>query len=153
MSKESAPDRQAMTGRARRAFRRTVKNKLRKAEEFTSSLRRTHYRLLIASIMSSAATTLVAGITAAQGPIVGEGIPGWRITCIVAAVFDFATTVFTGLSQQLKIDDRLSEGYQCVGRLRSLDLTIATGSQRWEEIISEYSEIAKSYPETLSSHM
>jgi hypothetical protein len=139
MSKEPAPDRDALA--------RRVSASLRKAQQHVSRLRRTNTRLLITGIASSAASTLVAGITAAQGPVVGEGTEGWRVACIVAAVFAFVSTVSSGLGQQLKTGDRLLEGRQCVGRLRALDVTIATGSREWEEIVQEYEEIAKTYPE------
>jgi MFS family permease len=143
MSQESAQDRKSLTGK--------VKASLRKAEEIASRLRKTNVYLLVAGIMGSAASTLVAGITAAQGPVVGgEGIEGWRIACIIAAVFAFISTVSTGLSQQLKISNRLSEGTQCVGKLRSLEVMISTGSRDWEEIIKEYEEIAKTYPEFIN---
>lgn len=142
MSKESTQDRNALVQR--------VKASLQKAEEIVSGLRKANTRLLVAGMASSAASTLVAGITAAQGPVVGEGTEGWRVACIVAAVFGFASTVSTGLSQQLKINDRLSEGTQCVSKLRSLDVVIITGSRSWEEIVKEYEEIAKTYPELIS---
>ena len=142
MSKESTQDRNALVQR--------VKASLQKAEEIVSGLRKANIRLLVAGMASSAASTLVAGITAAQGPVVGEGTEGWRVACIVAAVFGFASTVSTGLSQQLKINDRLSEGTQCVSKLRSLDVVITTGSRSWEEIVKEYEEIAKTYPELIS---
>ncbi len=142
MSKESTQDRNALVQR--------VKASLQKAEEIVSGLRKANTRLLVAGMASSAASTLVAGITAAQGPVVGEGTEGWRVACIVAAVFGFASTVSTGLSQQLKINDRLSEGTQCVSKLRSLDVVITTGSRSWEEIVKEYEEIAKTYPELIS---
>ena len=32
----------------------------------------------------------------------------------------------------------------------SLDIVIATGSRGWEEIVKEYEEIAKTYPELVS---
>ena len=134
MSKESMQDRTALAQR--------VKASLQKAEGIVSGLRKANARLLITGMASSAASTLVAGITAAQGPVVGEGIEGWRVACIVAAVFGFVSTVSTGLTQQLKISDRLSKGTQCVGRLKSLDIVIATGSRAWEEIVKEYEEIA-----------
>jgi len=132
------------------ALAQTVKASLRKAEKIVFGLRHTHTRLLIAGIVSSAATTLVAGITAAQGPIVGDGTEGWRIACIVAAIFAFASTVCIGLNQQLKISDRLLTGTQCVGRLKSLDVGISISSRAWEEVTKEYEEIAKTYPELIS---
>lgn len=70
--------------------------------------------------------------------------------CIIAAVFAFGSTASTGLHQQLKIGDRLSEGTQCVGRLKSLDVVMTTGSRGWDEIAKEYEEIAKTYPELIS---
>ncbi len=97
MSKESIQDRDALTQR--------VKASLQKAEKIISGQRKANTRLVVTGMTNSAASTLVAGITAAQGPIVGEGIEGWRIACIVAAVFGFASTISTGLSQQLKIRD------------------------------------------------
>jgi hypothetical protein len=142
MSKESTPDRNALA--------RRVEASLQKAEGIVSGLRKANTRLLVAGMASSAAATLVAGITAAQGPVVGTGIEGWRVACIVAAVFAAASTVSTGLNQQLKFSDRLAKGTQCVGRLKSLDIVIATGSRGWEEIVKEYEEIAKTYPELIS---
>jgi hypothetical protein len=139
MAQESAPD--------RKAFAKIVKDSLHKAQDHISSLRTTNTILLIASILSSAATTLVAGGTALIGPIGGEGDAGWRIACIVAAFFAFTSTVTTALTQQMKINERLIQATQCVGRLRALDVTIATGSQSWEEITKEYGEIVKTYPE------
>jgi hypothetical protein len=142
MSKESTQDRDALA--------RRVEASLKKAEGIISGLRKANTRLLVAGMASSAAATLVAGITAAQGPVVGTGIEGWRVACIVAAVLAAASTVSTGLNQQLKISDRLAKGTQCVGRLKSLDIVITTGSRGWEEIVKEYEEIAKTYPELIS---
>ena len=142
MSKESTKDRDVL--------KRRVKASLRKAEEIASRLRKTNTRLLVAGIASSAVSALVAGITAAQGPVFGEGTEGWRVACIIAAVFAFISTISTGLNQQLKISDRLSAGTQCVGKLKSLDVVIATGSRHWEEIVKEYEEIARTYPELIS---
>jgi ABC-type uncharacterized transport system substrate-binding protein len=142
MSKESTPDRNALA--------RRVEASLQKAEGIVSGLRKANTRLLVAGMASSAAATLVAGITAAQGPVVGTGIEGWRVACIVAAVFAAASTASTGLNQQLKISDRLAKGTQCVGRLKSLDIVIATDSRGREEIVKEYEEIAKTYPELIS---
>ena len=129
------------------AIKQFVNNSLRKAQEQVSGLRKTNTRLLMTNIACSAATTLVAGGTAATGPIVGEGPAGWRISCIVAAIFAFVSAVITALIQQMNINEKLVEGNQCIGRLKDLDLSIATGSHTWEEITQEYREIVKTYPE------
>jgi len=134
-------------GRDRAAFAQMVKESLRRAEQRAVGLRKTNTQLLVASIVSSAATVLVAGGTAAAGPVVGQGIPGWRMACVVAAILAALSTVCTGLTQQLKIGDRLSQGNLCVGRLKSLDVAIVTGGHAWEEITKEYAEIARIYPE------
>ncbi len=133
----------------REAFVQMVKNSLRKAQEHTASLRRTNTRLIITGMLCSAGTTLVAGGTAVTGPVVGVEDAGWRLACIVAAVFAFASTVCTALTTQLKFDERLSQGNQCVGRLRALDVAIITSSQNWEEAAKEYGEIVKAYTEII----
>ncbi len=125
----------------------SVKRSLKKAEGIISGRKKTNTGLLVAGMTTSAASTLVAGITAAQGPLIGTGIEGWRVACIIAAAFGFASTVITGLSQQLKVNDLVIEGNQCVSKLRALDMGIITGSRNWEEIIKDYEELAKIYPE------
>ena len=130
-----------------KAFAQIVKESLQKTQVNISGLRKTNTWLLITSIVSSAVTTLVAGGTAAVGPVVGTGTPGWRLACIVAAVFAFTSAVATALTQQMKTGERLVQGVECVGRLRALEVAIATGSQSWEEITKEYGEITRIYPE------
>jgi hypothetical protein len=131
------------------AFAQMVKDSLRKAQEHTSGLRRTNTRLIITGMVCSAGTTLVAGGTAVTGPVVGVEDAGWRLVCIVAAVFAFASTVCTALTTQLKFDERLSQGNQCVGRLKALDLAILTRSENWEQVTKEYGEIVKAYIEII----
>jgi hypothetical protein len=41
----------------------------------------------------------------AQDPVIGAGIPGWRISCIFGAVFGFVSTLWVGLNQQVTISD------------------------------------------------
>jgi hypothetical protein len=128
-------------------FTQRIKNSLAYAESQTTKLRKTESRLQIITLISSAAATLVAGITAAQGPLVGNGEQGWQLACIIAAVFAFIGTVCTGLNQQLRINDRLTESVQCVGRLKSLDVAVTTGSRNRDEIKKDYEETARTFPE------
>jgi hypothetical protein len=130
-----------------KAFAQIVQGSLQSGQARIAGLRKTHLWLLLASIVSSAITTLVAGVTAAAGPVVSEGVAGWRLACIVAAVFGFASTACTTLTQEMKIGERLVQGTQCVGRLKALDVAIATGSHSWEEITKEYTDIVKVYPD------
>jgi len=129
------------------AFAQIVKDSLQQTQVRVSNLRKTNTWLLLVGIVSSAATTLVAGGTAVTGPVVGDGVAGWRLACIVAAIFAFMSTVCTTFTQQLRINERLTQGVQCAGRLRALDLAIATGNQSWEDITKEYGEIVKVFPE------
>ena len=128
---------------------KSVKESLQKAEGIIAGYKKTNTRLLATTIVSSSASTLVAGITAALGPVVGDGTEGWRLACIIAAILGFVSTVSIGLGQQLKISDRLSAGKQGIGKLRYLDVIITTGSKNWEEIAKEYEGIAKAYPELI----
>jgi hypothetical protein len=130
-------------------FTLRIKNSLEYAERQAANLRKTETRLQVITLVSSAAATLVAGVTAAQGPLVGEGDQGWRLACIAAAVFAFVCTVSTGLNQQLRINDRLAENIQCVGRLKSLDVAIVTGSRTRDEVKKDYEEVARTFPELI----
>ena len=142
MSTESTQNRDALAQR--------VKSGIKKADQIVSGQKKVHTGLLVSGLTSSAAATLIAGITAAQGPIVGSGTEGWRLACIVAAVFGFTSTVSSGLTQQLKVTDRLTEGKQCASKLKRLDVGITTGNKSWEEITREYEEIVNNYPEFIS---
>ena len=134
------------------AFTARLKQSLQFARANTSKLRKLHTGFLIASIVSSSATTLVAAITAAQGPIIGEGPEGWKISCIIAAFFGFTATICVGLNQQLKVSDRLSKSNQCLGRLQSLDVATDIGSRNTNEIMKEFEELVKVYPEIMGSY-
>lgn len=122
-----------------------VQTSLRKAEAHVSRVRKTTTRLLITGIVSSAATTLVTGITAAAGPVVGEGIPGWRLACAVGAVLAFLATVCIGINEQLRMGDRAARGQEGVGRLRALDLALVAGNRPPAELLHEYEEILKGW--------
>jgi hypothetical protein len=130
----------------RRNLIESVKASLRKAEGIVAGYQKNNSTLLITTIVSSTGATMVAGVTAAVGQAASIGTEGWRIACIIAAVFGLVSTVTTGLSQLLNISDRLSEGRQGLAKLRHLDIVITTGSIGWEEIAREYEGIAQEYP-------
>ncbi len=131
-------------------LRGRIQSSLKGADEFVRERRKANTALLVTGLVSSAGATLIAGITAAQGPIIGSGIEGWRLACIAAAIFAFAGTVSNGLSQQLKISEKLVEGAHCVNKLKSLELGMSTGTKTVEDVSREYEEIATSYPELIS---
>lgn len=144
MSESSKGDNKALTS--------GIRESLANAESKATSLKTRSSWLLFVSIVTSAASTFVAAFAVAQGPVVGEGIPGWRTTCIITALFSFATTVCVGLNQQFGMSDRVSKANECAGKLKSLDVAIATGSRDWEDIGKEYEAIVKEYPEEIRAN-
>lgn len=136
-------------------FTNSVKASLNTAKNKTASIRKTDSQLFVANVVSPAAATLLAGLTAAVG---GNEIfqqaaaqtndGGWKLACILVAIFGFIATVSSMFKKQF--DDRLVQGNQCVGRLLSLDLAITTGSSDWEQATREYGEIVKMFPEFVS---
>ena len=141
-----------MTQEARgspQAFAEKLHESVLHVELQAAQLRAQYNRLIIFGTVSSGGSTLVAAVTAALGPIVGQGIAGWRLACIVAAILGFAATLCITLSQQLGINEKLYEATQSLGRLKSLDLAVATGSGNWDEITKEYMNIVQSYPDAL----
>ena len=127
-----------------------IADSLHKAENRVVGLRKTHTLFIIGGLVSSALATLVAGGTVLQGPLVGAGIPGWRIACTVAAILSFISTLSVGIEQQLKFGAHLLQGQLCVARLRAIEGALALGSRAWEEISKDYEEILKGNAEVLS---
>jgi len=133
-------------------FATSVKASLSAAKNKTAGIRKTDSQLFVANVVSPAAATLLAAVAAtvggnsmfAQAATQSED-GGWRIACILVAIFGFIGTVSSMFKKQF--DDRLAQGNQCVGRLLSLDLAITTSSGSWEEAAKEYREIVKAFPE------
>jgi hypothetical protein len=130
----------------------SVKASLNVAKNKTAGIRKTDSQLFVANVISPAAATLLAAVAAAVG---GNAMfvqaatqsedGGWRLACILVAIFSFIGTVSSMFKKQF--EERLTLGNQCVGRLLSLDLTLTTGSGSWEEAAKEYGEIVKAFPE------
>ena len=136
-------------------FVTSVKTSLSTAKNKTDGIRKTNSQLFMANVISPAAATLLAAFTAAIGgnqifqqAAAQSNDGGWRLACILVAIFSFIGTVSSMFKKQF--DDRLSQGNQCVGRLLSLDLAITTGSSTWEEVSKEYGEIVRNFPEFIS---
>jgi hypothetical protein len=137
------------------AFVNSVKASLSTAKNKTASIRKTNSQLFFANVVSPAAATLLAGLTAAVGgntlfvqAAAQANDGGWKLACILVAIFGFIATVSGVFKKQF--EDRLTQGNQCVGRLLSLDLAITTGSSDWQQAAREYGEIAKTFPEFIS---
>jgi hypothetical protein len=126
-----------------------LKRNVTRVEQKVSQYRSRYDRILITSVVSSGAATLIAGVTSAVGEAANIGTEGWRLACIIAAVFGFVSTVSSGIIQQKNFNDRLSEGKECLSRLRYLNTVIVTGSRELSDISREYEELAVKYPELL----
>ena len=133
----------------------SVKASLSSAKNKTASIRKADSQLFVANIVSPAAATLLATLAAtiggnemfAQAAAQSED-GGWRLACILVAIFGFIATVSGMFKKQF--EGWLMQGNQCVGRLLTLDLAITTGSSSWEEAAKEYGEIVKAFPEFVS---
>lgn len=123
---------------------------LRRAEAYTASLRKTHTALVIGGLVASAGTTLVAGGAALGGAAAGLNTGGWQLTCGLAAILGFVSTVCVGIVQEFRLGERLPQGQLCVGQLRALDVAMTTGSRTWGDIAKEYESIVKESAQVLS---
>jgi hypothetical protein len=133
----------------------TVKASLNSAKNKTAVIRKADSQLFVANVVSPAAATLLAGLTAAVGgnqlfqqAAAQSNDGGWKLACILVAIFGFIATISGVFKKQF--ENRLAQGNQCVGRLLSLDLTLTTGSRDWEQAAKEYGEIIKAFPEFVS---
>jgi hypothetical protein len=133
----------------------SIKTSLNIAKNKTSSVRRTNSQLFIANVISPAVATLLSGLAAAIGgnqmfqqAAIHSEDGGWRLACVLVAIFGFIATVSGMFKKQF--DDRLTQGNQCVGRLLSLDMAITTGTSNRDSAAKEYGEIVKAFPEFVS---
>lgn len=156
--KPAKSDKSAHPGAAdqdRAAFGQTVKASLGAAKTKVASIRQTDSWLFILNVVSPALSGLIAALAAVAG---GNEVfkqaalqatdGGWKLACILAAVFAFLATISGVFKKQF--DDRLAQGTQCIGRLLSLDLDITTQSRAFEETAKEYGEIVRAFPEFVS---
>jgi len=88
-------------------------------------------------------------VTAANGPVVGSGTPGWRLACAVAAALSLLGGVCAGLKEQLQVGERAAKAMECLGRLSALEASVLTGIRGQSEIAAEYESILKTYPDVL----
>lgn len=130
-----------------------IQESLNKAQAHVSNLRKTNSRFIYISLIASVFATLIAGLTAFSGPIVGQGPPAWKWTCGIVAVCTATATVFTGLHKQLTVSERLAKATECVGKLKSVLISLENSkpdrSDR-DDIIKEYKRVIEVYSEFIS---
>jgi hypothetical protein len=124
-----------------------IQESLIKAVTQVSKLKKANTRFIYGSLIASVGATLIAGLTAFTGPLVGQGAPAWKWTCGVVAIFTATATVFTGLHKQLTIPERLAKATECVGKLKSLKISLENPDSNKEEVIKEFRKIIEVYGE------
>ncbi len=124
-----------------------IAKSLDRSIHMTREITRLNSVLFMTSIVSAASTTLITTIAAAQGPVVGVGTPGWKLSCGIAAFFGFVTTLAEGLKHQT--NDKMTRSRLCIERLRLLDISLRHSKRPVEEIDRELDEIVRAYPEAM----
>jgi len=130
---------------------KNIQESLNKAILQLTKLRKANSRFIVISIIASVLATLLAGFTAFNGkPVVGQGAGAWAWTCGIVAVFTATATVFTGLHKQLTISERMAKATECVGKLRSIQISIenaGTDEPAKKDILNEYRKVVEIYSE------
>jgi hypothetical protein len=126
-----------------------IEENLQRVERRVVRLRRTNVQFIGLSLVFSTVATLLAGLTAAAGPLLGEGTPAWRWTCGLIAIVTAAAAFTTGFHQRFQIPEHLARALSCAGRLRRLDLAIRLSRLGLDEVGNEYEELIATYPEEL----
>lgn len=127
-----------------------IQEHLRQVEGKAARLRRVNLRAQTVNLALTTLATLLAGLTAAGGPLVGEGPPAWRWSCGAIAVATAAAGLVAGLHQRLEVPERLARVLSCAGRLRSLGLALQLARLSPAEVGHEYEQLVASYPEELT---
>ncbi len=127
------------------ALRQQIADSLHKARTQQQAIKRRHTIYNTATIVLSGLGTLIAGLaTLLSQPIADD----WSLTCGIAALLSFGTTVVAGLQQQGASPDLLTEANACVARLRALQLEMGdpifnlhTVKQKYQQIVSDTTRI------------
>jgi hypothetical protein len=127
-----------------------IQENLRRVDGTATRLRRVNVRVQSANLVLTTLATLLAGLTAAGGPLIGEGPPAWRWTCGAIAVITAAAGLTAGFHQRFQLPDKLARALSCAGRLRSLELGLQLSRLTPEEATHEYEQLIASYPEDMS---
>lgn len=140
---------QTTVGDPRAVLAGRIQEHLRRVERRAARLKRLNVQVIGLNLLFSSVATLLAGVTAAGGPLIGEGGPAWRWTCGIIAVVTAGAAFTTGLQQRFKVPEALARAFACAARLRSLELALQLSRLGPEEIGNEYDQLLTAYPEEL----
>jgi hypothetical protein len=133
----------------RSALLERIREGIRRSERESSALKKKNSRYITVGIAASALSTVIAGATAALGPLIGQGPPAWKFTCGAVAVCTGIATVFTGLQKQLSLAERLAKATSSSGKLRSLEFALTISNRETTDIAREYETIIASYSDVV----
>jgi hypothetical protein len=132
---------------ARSVLLEKIRDGIRKSDVLSATLKKRNSRYITVGIVASALSTVIAGATAAIGPVIAQGPPGWKLTCGLVAVCAGVATVFNGLQQQLSIAEKLAKATSCSGKLHSLEFALTINNRVPSEVVREYETLLSTYPE------
>lgn len=135
---------------AREALLVRIKDGLNRSGSRTAELRRANSRLIWLSLIASAVATMLAAVTAAAGPLAGEGPPAWRLTCGSIAVLTGMSGLLTGAHQRLNVSEKLASAIACTGKLRSMELALTVTGRDPGEVARDYEDLVATYQEFLT---
>jgi hypothetical protein len=126
---------------------RRIREDLSRSQQQASRLGRVNGGLVTGILVTGAVTAGLAGVTAAQGPLVGQGPPAWRWTCGIVALISAMSTVLTGVHQRFTVAERLAKARACAAQLRALEFGLGQSNRDSVEAARQYEEILKQNPE------
>ncbi len=132
---------------ARSILLERIREGIRKSDLQSVTLKKRNSRYITVGIIASALSTVIAAGTAAVGPVIAQGPPGWKLTCGLVAVCAGVATVFNGLQQQLSIAEKLAKATSCSGKLHSLEFALTINNRDPTEVVKEYETVISTYPE------
>jgi hypothetical protein len=138
---------QTQQASARGEVLKLIRGSLAKAEAYTRRYRILDMSLSITSIVLGSLATALAGGAVAGGDPVMDSLGGWRIVCSVVAAFTAIGTICGALHKTFQVTTRLANGLACIGKLKSLELSItvtgedpATAAKTYQKILGEHPE-------------
>jgi hypothetical protein len=126
-----------------------LQQSLSRIELRAASLRKTDALMVYTSTITSVLATALAGLTAAVGPLMGEGVEGFEMTCWGVAVLTAVAGLTSGLHQRLGVAEQLANALVGVGKLRSLEIALSVAQRDPLEVAKEYEQFAVNYKQLM----
>ena len=127
-----------------------VRDNLARTQHEARRLRRSTLQFLYLSLVTSAFATILAGLTAAYGPLAGEGPPAWRWTCGIVAVLTGLAGLFTGLYERLGLAESLSQILACTGRLKALEVALTLSNRESGLVARDFEDLVTQFPDLIA---